>query len=395
MLVYLRQLTAERDSLTAAATQLADTAAGEGRDLTDTEAASLASMQQRCAAIDTQLTTYGDQVDSQRAYAALRARLTETTDDETPTRGRALETRQPANPPRGWGELFTASEAFRNYSGRGSSDEVQLPGLFERAPFMVSTFPGELPPFYFTPAQWVMTTPLLDALGRVTTNSNAVSWYTWPGSYPIAPVVAEGAAKPEALFDPTPHTEALQTYAHYRALTRQALEDIPQIQSIIENALRGGILAALEAAAAAALADAGSGIPTTSGPDMLSAIRVGIAEVQTRGYANPNAVLLNPSDFAALDVAVMGVTTAGPVRTGSVWGVPAIAVGAIPAGTAYVGDFSAAVTLFARNQVSAYMSDSHQDFFIKNTLVILAEQRALVAVTEPAAAEQVTVVAGP
>jgi hypothetical protein len=49
------------------------------------------------------------------------------------------------------------------------------------------------------------------------------------------------------------------------------------------------------------------------------------------------------------------------------------------------------VSLFARNQVAAYMSDSHADYFVKNLLVILAEQRALAAVTEPNAAEKVTV----
>ena len=37
------------------------------------------------------------------------------------------------------------------------------------------------------------------------------------------------------------------------------------------------------------------------------------------------------------------------------------------------------------------MTDSHNDFFIKNLVVILAEQRALVAVTQPFAAEKVTV----
>jgi hypothetical protein len=50
--------------------------------------------------------------------------------------------------------------------------------------------------------------------------------------------------------------------------------------------------------------------------------------------------------------------------------------------------------LFARNQVAAYMTDSHADYFVKNLLVILAEQRALAAITEPNAAEKVTVGAG-
>jgi hypothetical protein len=403
MLIQVKKLTAERESLSAAANQLADTAANENRDLTDTEQASLTSWAERCATIDGQLTLLGTQMDSQRAYASLRSRLDYTEPDPPPpSRVRpdqvlsaGMQTRDGSGLEcRSWGEHFVESEEFRKYRGRGSSEAITLPGMFDRAasdPIMVSTFPGGLPPYYFTPTPWQMTTPLLNALGRVTVSSNSIEWYTWPGAYPVAAVVAEGDAKPPADFTPTPHTQSLQTYAHWKALSRQALEDIPQIQSIVTNALQGGILTALETAAATALGAAGSGIPSITNTDLLAGIRIAIGDVQSRGFANPNAVLLNPQDFAALDMSIMAATVAGPVRAQNVWGIPAIAVGAIPAGTAYVGDFSTAVTLFARNQVEAYMSDSHQDFFIKNLLVILAEQRALVAVTEPAAAEQVVV----
>lgn len=390
MLKYLQQLQNERDSLTQTATTLADHAADEQRDLTDTERASLASMQERCGEIDGQLTTYAGQLDSTRAYAQLRSRLTSEQEQDTSQLppARQLENRQAVQ--KSWGELFTESAEFRNYSGRGSSGEVELPGLLTRAPIMDSTFPGQLPPHFFSPTPWVMTTPLLDALGKEATTSNVVEWYTWPGSYPLAGEVPEGTDKPEAVFEPIPHTDSLKTYAHYRALSRQALADIPRIQSIVENALRGGVLARLEAAAAAALAAAGNGITAVADATLLAAIRVAIGEVQDAGYATPNAVLLNPTDFAQLDLSIMGTTVAGPVRNGSVWNVRAIAVGAIPAGTAYVGDFNTAVTLFSRGTTSVFMTDSHADYFIKNLLVILAETRALVGVTEPAAARKCT-----
>ena len=395
MLTYARQLTTERESLTASATSLTDGAAAESRDLSETEMASLQAWSQRCADIDRQLGTLDEQMQSQRAYAELRTRLDATEVDPAPAA--ALATRAAPAPaaPQGWGDLFVNSEAFRTYEGRGSSGEVLLPGLFTRAagdPITVAGFPGGLPPYYFTPTPWQMTTPLLDALGKIATSSGTVTWYEWPNSYPLAAKVAEAAAKPGTDIAPTPHTDALETFAHWQALSRQALEDIPQVQSVVENALRGGVLAALEAEAAAELAAAG--LSVTTNPDLLAGIRIAVGNVQGRGYAQPNAVLLNPADFAALDLAVMAATVNGPTRTGSVWGVPAIAVGAIPAGTAYVGDFSTAVTLFARNQVSAFLTDSHADYFIRNLLVILAEQRALVAVTQPAAAEQVVVGAG-
>ena len=396
MLTYLRQLTAERDSLTATATALAETAATEGRDLTETEAASLASMQTRCAAIDSQLTTYSGQLDATRAYAALRGRLSETTDD-----GGALDPPAPRGAPQlatrapeGWGELFTASAEFRAYNGRGSSAEVALPGLFERAPVLLGTFPGDLPPYYHTPVGWSQTTPLLDAVGHINTNSNVIQWYTWPGMAPPAGEVPEGTDKPEMVYDPTPHTDTLATYAHYKALSRQALEDIPQIQSVIEGTLRKGVIQAIDNAVAAALNAPASGIPTSTAVDLLTGIRVAIGNVQARGYVNPNAAVMNPADFAAIDLAVMVESVAGPARQGQVWGVPIIPATAVPVGTVFVGDMKSCVSLFARNQVAAYMTDSHADYFVKNLLVILAEQRALAAVTEPNAAEKVTVGAG-
>lgn len=390
MLEQLRRLMALREALTDEAHQVADRAAHDERDLTDPERDQLAALASRCAQLDGDIKLLNEQAESARAYERLRPGLVATEDPERP-RARPVDQNVEM---RSWGELFVASESFRTYRGRGSSEPIRLPGLFSRAaadPILASTFPGSLPPYYFAPTPWTPTTPLLDALGRVTVSSNSIEWYSWPSPYPAAQVVAEGENKPPADYTPVPHTASLQTYAHWKAISRQALEDIPQIQSIVTTALQGGVLRALEAAAAAALAAPGSGIAAITAANLLEGVRQAIGQVQEAGYATPNAVLLNPADFAAMDMAIMAATVAGPVRTQSVWGVPAVAVSSIPAGTAYVGDFATAVTLFARNQVEAYLTDSHADFFIKNLLVLLAEQRALVAVTEPAAACAVTV----
>jgi HK97 family phage major capsid protein len=230
-----------------------------------------------------------------------------------------------------------------------------------------------------------MATPLLDVCGRTTVSSNSIEWYTWPGGYPAAPVVPEGTAKPEIDFPPTPHQAGLQTYAHHKPLSRQALEDVPQIRSIIEGALRGGVLRALEAAIIAAVAAGAAGappeVPTVDAGDMLTSTRLGLATVQTAGYSVANAVIMNPLDFAAMDIRVMEETVTGPNVTTRLWGLPVIVSADLPQGEAYVGDFQTGVTLFARNAMSVFMSDSHADYFVKNLLVILAEQRALAAVT--------------
>ena len=395
MLTYLSRLTNERDSLTQAATDVTEKAAREERDVTDTERTSLTNWATRCAEIDGQLTEYNSQAESQRAYARLRSSLTLTDDDSAPStqleRRSAHSDAQPAS----WGEQFVNSPAFTNYVGAGVSQRVAMPfELEQRAPIMVGGFPAQgLPPFYWTPPQYNYSSPLLDVIGKVTTSSNSVSYVQWtPNPQGAATVVAEGVAKPEAVMTASGVSVSLQTYAHWKEITRQALEDVPQIRSIVETRLRQGIVRALEDAVAAALIAATIPPATVAvGGSLLESIRVGIGLVQSAGYANPNAVLLNPSDFAALDLAVMGGTQQGPTRQSQFWGLTPIASNGVTAGTAFVGDFSVGVTLFSRGTTEVFLSDSHADNFIRNILLLLAETRALVTVPEPAALAECSV----
>ena len=123
------------------------------------------------------------------------------------------------------------------------------------------------------------------------------------------------------------------------------------------------------------------------------AIRIGIGAMDdVAGYV-PNGVLLNPADWAAIDLAVL-VATQSINLNNNPWGLTFAASRAIPPGTAFVGDFRAGLTLFQRNTTSVYLTDSHQDMFVRNILVLLAETRALAAVTEPLAMVKVTAAAG-
>jgi HK97 family phage major capsid protein len=200
--------------------------------------------------------------------------------------------------------------------------------------------------------------------------------------------VAEGDLKPEAVMDAIEATIALQTYAHYKAVTRQALEDIPQVQTIIQNRLLAGIRSALDAAAVAALLAADPTAVDGAG-NQLHAVRGAIATVEAQGF-KPNAVLMNPQDAATIDMQAMFETVDGAVRNGAVWGLPIVTSAAIPAGSSYVGDFKNGVTWFDRGNTDVFMSDSHADFFLRNQLVILAEARAAFAVTEIAALAEAT-----
>ena len=270
---------------------------------------------------------------------------------------------------------------FRAYNGHGQSGRVELEGFLElRA--AITTANLYIPHFVLPPVEYQTTAPLLEVVGRVMVSSGVVDWVEIGGD-PTAAVVPEGTAKPEAAFTVTPKTATLDTIAHWVQITRQALEDATYIRSLIENKLRRGLLNKAEADMAAAI-DAAT-LPTATGADLLAAIRVGIGKVEAAGF-NPNAVALNPADYAALDVAVMGATVAGPTsssrRSGGCGRSPPAP---IPAGKAYVGDFQAGATLFDRGVTNVFLSDCHASLFISNILVILAEARLKSAVTEPLA----------
>jgi HK97 family phage major capsid protein len=215
-------------------------------------------------------------------------------------------------------------------------------------------------------------------------SSGVVEWVVVAGD-PKAQVVAEGVAKPEATLTFTPVSAPLDTLAHWVQITRQALEDATYIRSVIEGKLRRGVTLAIVDQIQAAIVAAT--VPTATVPvggDLIDAIRIGVGTVQSNGY-NPNAVILNPADWAALDIAVMGGTLNGPTVGTNFWGLTPIASTLQAAGTALVGDFKSGVTWFDRNVSSVFISDSHADLFIRNTLVILAETRGKAAVPEPLA----------
>ena len=165
-------------------------------------------------------------------------------------------------------------------------------------------------------------------------------------------------------------------------ITRQALDDATYIRSLLETKLRRGLLRKISADIQAAITAAT--LPTATAATLLGAIRVGIGTVQEAGY-DPNAVLLNPADWAEMDVGIMTGTLGGPAVNQNFWGLRPVASSSQPVGTATVGDFQAGVQYLDRNVTDVFLTDSHAAFFISNILVILAEARGKSVVPEPAA----------
>jgi capsid protein len=399
MLTYLRQLQSERDTLTQAATTITETAATETRDVTEAERASIETMSTRCAAIDDQLRTFSAQLESQRAYARLRVDLADTDDEpgggEVERRGGGeIETGDADL--NGYAAPFLRSGVIERYPGHGRSEVVELGSVIEtRAPITTADLDKAIPRATFTPRELTWQSSLIGLVTTLPVSSGVVEWLRWGPTPPSeAFEVAEGALKQEADLTLTPGEDKLKTFAHWKAITRQALEDTPRIQAMIESRLRVGLQVKITSEVGAVIND-DPDVPEVGGDSMLEGIRLGLAEFDDESGYTPNGVLLNPADWAAVDLDLLGRTLNGPSVASATWGLRFASSRRVPAGTAFVGDFGAAVTLFDRRVTGVMLTDSHADFFLRNQLVILAETRALAVMTEPLALRRVAVAAAP
>lgn len=376
----LDKLCTERDEVTAAAVAIAESDDFTPDDKTYTE------LRSRATDLNARIGSLADLLDQQSAADQLDGRLAKSAQRRDQQQTQQVQTRESAS----WGDQFIRSEEFTNYRGRGTSGmfeldtgDVQTRALptalsdliaagFKGAPYQVDTSAPAAP------------TPLMNNVTQVQVSGNALEYLAWSKKAGGATKVAEKAAKPSAEWGPTVTPSTLDNFAVYTQMTRQMIEDFPAVRSLIDNELRRDVARAEEADAAAVLAAAAASIPDASNADLLSAIRMGIGTVEAAGY-NASAVLLNPADWAALDLAVFAGTASGPSMQSQFWGLTPIASSAQAAGTAIVGDFRSAVHHYYRSAISLYITDSHGDTFLSNVFTLLAERRSKTVVVRPQA----------
>lgn len=383
---YLRTLVERRATLTDAATGVLDKCAEAGADPTPEQRAQLTKWDAEAKSLDAEIATIEASVRAGQKFADVIDRLAGA-EEAAERRQAARREAPPLEVRQGVGESFVGSDAFKAFNGRGTMTPVEFDDFLEveqRAAITTATL--NLPPIRVDASEGAFTTPLLQVIGREVVSSGSIEYMRWSEATGAA-IVAEGEVKPEATLAPTTVPLSLDTIAYWKAITRQALEDYRRIQSIVETKLRRGLARKLEGEAATELAT----VTDTTAELGVAGIREGIGLVQAAGWT-PNAIALSPTDFAALDIATQaGSTTGTVVAPGTYWGLRPVPVPELPPGIMYVGDFREGLTWFDRGTAAVYMTDSHADYFVRNLLVILAEQRSAFALTEPSAIYRVGV----
>lgn len=207
-----------------------------------------------------------------------------------------------------------------------------------------------------------------------------------------------GGLKPKSSMTLAKVTAVVKTLAHWIPATKRALSDASQIRTLIDNFLLYGLDEETEDQMmnGDGTGENFDGLLHVSGTqaqawdtDLFTTTRKAKRKVRTVGRATPSAFLFNPEDNERIDLAQDANDRFygnGPFNLGPdiLWGLPRIESEAVPVGVGLVGDFKQAV-LWDREQSAIQVSDSHEDYFVRNLVAILAEMRAAFGIFRPSA----------
>lgn len=258
-----------------------------------------------------------------------------------------------------------------------------------------------------------------DLFGTGTLSGNAVTYLVEnPDVTGGFETVAETGQKPEIGFgDPTPRTDALKKIAAWWDMSDEMIEDVPFWVSEINN--RGLYLLSLaEEAQLLTGSGTGSNIEGVLNRDGIQSLGLdggseadalfrALTAVQTATGLSADGIVINPADYQALRLAKDGNDQyygggffAGQYGNGGfaeqppLWGTRTVVTAAVPAGTAVVGAFKAATTVYRKGGVRVESTNSDQGKFTTNVVTTRIEERIALAVRMPAAIVNVDLSAG-
>lgn len=345
------------------------------------------------------------------------------------------------------GQAFVESDAYKDfikrYAGQGGvipssvkgiqSSPMQMPGFKDLITGASSTSGGAL-------IQNDRYSPITDLIGereltvrdlctQGTTESDAVEYVRVTAKTNNAAAVAEATSasgpaadpdtgvitaatgagvKPESGLALEVVTTTVKTLAHWIPITKRAASDAGQVRTLVDNFLRYGLA---EEEEDQILNGSGSGENLTgilqsspltvgsAGTD-LDAIVDAIRTIWVTGRRRATGMVIHPNDWfstgflLAKDTAgnyLIGDPSQGIDAMRALWGLRVVVTPAMTENTVLVGDFRQAV-IWDREQAAISVSDSHADFFIRNLLAVLAEERLAFGVLDPQAFCTVTAV---
>lgn len=303
-----------------------------------------------------------------------------------------------------WGEQFVQSDglkAFADESNRPSRFRMDVKATITTG----STSGGPAAPAPYRDAVNPMAQRRLavrDLLPVVQISTGAVEYPKQTTRTNAANTVVEGAEKPESAYGWTMETVTPKVIAHWVPASRQILDDAPQLRDIIDTELLYGLglkeeeqllngsgtgenLEGLVTAATAYVAPFDpAGTETMLDTIALAILQNALADEPADG------IVIHPSDWMRMRLLkdtdgkyLLGDPAASIAPV--LFGLPVVATQAMTIDKFLVGNFRRAATLYDRWSPRVEISTEHADFFTRNLVAILAEQRLALAQKNAAA----------
>lgn len=331
---------------------------------------------------------------------------------------------QPDNPDamKTAGDLFTQSDAFKDMMTKQGKDpkrsdavEVTRRSMWlseHKAALFNATLNNDQPlvgatrlPGIIAPVNRRLM--VRDLLPQLPTTSNVVEYVrellftnnAGPQGGGSSPAETEGQLKPESGLTFELANAIIKTIGHWIPVSKQVMSDAPFLAAYIDARLTYGLKLEEEDELLNSTGAAGEldglmnqatafayGATNQSAIDTLlkAFLQVSLSQFEASG------VVLHPYDWVSLQL--LKDTTGRylfsdpqAVGTPRIWGKDVVPTPSMVQGQFLTGAFDLAAAILDREGVSVRVSDQHADFFIRNMLAILCEERIGLAVFRPTA----------
>lgn len=315
---------------------------------------------------------------------------------------RGIVARNNGNTRRSPGNTVIESAEYKSVGPNGRSMAAVEVGSFHKLAIVNATgqnqplVPADYRPGIMAPTERVLT--VRDMLPIIPTASNLIE-YAREASYTNAAAsqAGENVAKAESTITFSLSSSPVQTIAHFIPASRQVLSDAPMLAGYVDTRLAyglkleeerqllngSGVGSDLSGLVTQAAAYTGAQIGDTDIDTLLrSMLQVSLTNNVPTGF------VLHPNDWAAIQLLkdTQGRYIFGnPVDTSAprIWGMPVVATQSMTAGQFLTGAFAQGATIFDREQATVRVAEQHSDFFVRNMVAILAEERIALVVFRP------------
>jgi HK97 family phage major capsid protein len=242
-------------------------------------------------------------------------------------------------------------------------------------------------------------TTMRQLLNAQPTTSNSIEYIVETGFTNASAIAPEKSLKPQSDLTFDIETASVKTIAHWIPATRQIIQDAPQLRSYVDNRLTYGLQLTEESQIlyGSGVGDNIQGIMTNpniqdmgaraTDNTMIDFIRTSITRSILAGYP-ATGIVLHPTDWETIELSKgadghyiwISVTDRGAQR---LWRVPVVESTALVEGEFLTGAFGLGAQIWDREQANVRVSEHHADYFAKNMLAILAEERLCLTTFRP------------